>query len=97
MPYFAVIDTETNWNNELMRDDNIDSLSKALEIVPADAFDPKHARMLTSYFETGRAHTLSEALNMIEEQIHRERMENLHQENLSAVKNLTNLIRNKVH
>ena len=54
--------------------------------IPSEALDPLHMRMLLGYIEKGRVSTLSEALSLIEVQLHREQMERLQQEQIQATK-----------
>lgn len=63
---------------------NKDGLALAAKLIPPNALDPSHIRIIMSYFETGRVKTMAEALPLIEQQLHREEMERLQKEQITA-------------
>lgn len=73
---------------------NAQGLALAHKLMPYDCFDPSHARVFVGYFETGRASTIPEALNLFEEYMHRYRMEQAAKEQLAQADAIKTEIRN---
>ena len=62
------------------------------DYMPKDCMYPPYARVFVEYFERGRAQTIPDGWSLFEEYMHREKMEGIAQNQLSAVYGLSNIV-----
>lgn len=66
------------------RNENKEGLGFYTNMMPRDCSMPENARLFVSFFETGRAQTLGDAVGLYDEYKHREKMEALANQQIAA-------------
>lgn len=80
---------QANTRLEEARYSNREGLAIAEKLLPAEAIDPDHIRMVAEYFEAGRVQTMAEALPMLEQQLYREKLGQLQRGQVSEATEAT--------